>query len=489
MRQWHHGLLLAPLFGLATTVSCSDKELDASEEKDVGAQCEPGDAEACNEGLACEPVSGSDDSVCAARVEIRGQVIDALDDEPVEGAHVVASDELGAPVTGVAITDADGRYTLGVSVRRDESGEIAEAQRWTLVVSADDYLAFPSAVRPALPIDAQDLSDDPEGEDTILGTIDNASTVVALIPRPDEEHDYATVSGHVEGENAAGTLVIAEGPTPPAVAIADADGDFTLFNVPPGAATVRGYVQGQEVEPASIDVGDDDITDVTLSLSTDDPDSMATVSGSVNIVNAPGGSATSVVLVPSSVFHETFERGPVPAGLRAPAPPEAVSVTSGFDIAGVPAGRYFVLAAFENDALVRDPDESIAGTQIPEIEVRPGEDLDVAESFKITEALATIFPGADGPQAVDAAPTFVWADDSSEDRYEIVVFDAFGNEVWRDDQIPGVSGSDTAEVAYGGPELEVGMYYQFRVTSWRDTPQGSNAISRTEDLHGVFVLE
>ena len=47
----------------------------------------------------------------------------------------------------------------------------------------------------------------------------------------------------------------------------------------------------------------------------------------------------------------------------------------------------------------------------------------------------------------------------------------------------------TVEVTYGGPALTSGMYYQFRVTSFKDTPNGSTALSRTEDLRGVFVVE
>jgi hypothetical protein len=43
-------------------------------------------------------------------------------------------------------------------------------------------------------------------------------------------------------------------------------------------------------------------------------------------------------------------------------------------------------------------------------------------------------------------------------------------------------------VSYEGP-LDPGMYYQFRVSSWRQ-PGGGNAaaISTSEDLRGVFFL-
>ncbi|RMG98044.1 MAG: hypothetical protein D6705_07085 [Deltaproteobacteria bacterium] len=150
-----------------------------------------------------------------------------------------------------------------------------------------------------------------------------------------------------------------------------------------------------------------------------------------------------------------------------------------------PPGDYVVLAGFENDLLVRDPDPSIAGTQIVHISVDAGATVDLAESFKITGALTMVGPGADGPEAVDPSNVvFSWADDSSEDYYTLAVYDAFGNEVWSVPDVPRVTGSATVDVAYAGPALEPGMYYQWRAESWRD----SGPISTTEDLLGVFYV-
>jgi hypothetical protein len=161
-------------------------------------------------------------------------------------------------------------------------------------------------------------------------------------------------------------------------------------------------------------------------------------------------------------------------------------VTGEFMFRAVPAGDYKVLVAFENDDLVRDPDEGIAGTAILEITVAAGEDFSLQDSFKVTEALAVFGPGAEAPEQVDPMPTLVFADDSSEDGYIIYVFNALGDRVW-ETEVPGVSGSDQVEVLYDGP-LEPGMYYQFRATSFRDPPNGDRTfISRTEDLRGVFV--
>lgn len=489
--------------------ACADKDVDASEEEAAkGEACAPeSDSEeseqqngGCAPELACEPTGdvdgdGEGDHVCAAPLEIRGQVFDGLTGDPIEGALVAALDETGAPVTDVAVTDAEGNYTLGVSAVRDVDGEITDALKWTLFVTAQDYQPFPAGVRPALPIDATDATEEPieeggdedEEERPVKKVIENASTSVALLLLPADERGGAIVSGTVGGEEPGGTMVIAETGEPGAsYTIADASGHYTLFNVPDSGATIVGYRQGLSLESASVSGGGDEDA-VDLAVVAEGIDELPAVSGSVNIVNAPGGSQTSVVLVPVSVYNELLERGPVPFGLRAPERPAAPSITSAFSIEGVPPGTYKVLAAFENDDLVRDPDTSIAGTAVQEITIDDST-VAVEESFKVTEDLEVFSPGAEAPELVETAPTFVWADDSSEDRYELRVFDAFGELVWEDLEIPGFSGGERVEVPYGGPALTEGMYYQFRVTSFRDTPQGTSAISRTEDLRGVFAF-
>lgn len=497
-------------------VGCKeDPPPEEPEQIGKGEACDPSDAPPpgeepaadapafCAPGLACEPVDGTDDYVCAAALEIRGLVTDSMTGDPIEGALVAALNESSEPVTDVAVTDSCGAYVLPVSVRRMPDGELAETPKWTLNVSAQDYLPFPAGVRPALPIDSADRVPDPnppesDSSDTdtdgdevyVTDIIDNPSTSVALIHLPSEESGGAIVSGTVSGEGVAGMLVVAEGGSGPRAAygIVDASGHYTLFNVPDGEVTLRGYRRGVEVEPTVVMANGEAIEDVDLPVVTTELADLATVSGSLNIVNAPGGSVTSVVLVPVSVYNDVLERGPVPVGLRVPDPPEAPNVSGQFAFEGVPSGSYKVLVAFENDFLVRDPDEGIAGTAILEITLTPGQGLDLQDSFKVTEALQVFGPGTDAPEHVDAQPLLTWADDSSEDGYDLVVYNALGDLVW-ETEIPGQSGGERVEVPYGGPALEAGMYYQFRATSWRETGGGGERlnISRTEDLRGVFV--
>jgi hypothetical protein len=417
-------------------------------------------------------------------------VIDSLTEAPIEGARISALDETGAPVTDVALSDVEGRYVLAVPAARDASGELVDALKWTLFATAIDYQPFPAGIRPAIPVNAADATfveenaeeGDGDGE-RVLSVVENASTTIALIELADADKGGVTVSGTVGGEAPEGTLVVAEGGATAPYTLADTAGAFALFNVKVGSIAVVGYRRGLQVEPAAVTVADADVADVHLGVVTEDSEAMPQVGGTINLVNADGSPPTSVVLVPSSVFNDILERGPVPFGLRAPDPPLAPSITGEFAIVGVPNGTYKVLAAFENDGLVRDPDTAIAGTQIQEITVSNA-DVQVEESFKVTSDLAVIGPGADAPEAVTEAPDLVFADDAGEESYTVVVFDALGNLVWETD-LTKVTGSPEVVVPYEGP-LEPGMYYQFRATSFK---LGGAPISRTEDLRGVFVVE
>ncbi len=510
---------VTPVALVLVTLGCTKEEPPAPPEQPTlgpGEACDPAVVAAadtpdpeddkapkaiCAPGLVCDPAIDSDDHVCGAQLQLRGRVEDALTGVGIEAALVAALNENGEPVTDVASTDSCGDYILPISVRRKPDGTFAESLKWTLIASARDYQQFPEGPRPALPIDLADAVPNPDGPEPPLETdeaendteppetytvevVDNAATSVALIPLGAAAQGVS-VTGSVSAD-AAGTLVVAEGAGSPApYAIADASGAYTLFNVKAGAVEVRGYRQGVELAPAPVTVAAVDLTGVDLAILTADVAALGTVTGSLSIVNAPGDSATSVVLVPASVYNAALERGPVPLGLRDPPPPATPDVSGQFTLTGVPAGTYKVLVAFENDLLVRDPDEGISGTQIQEITLTAGQMLPVAEGFKVTEALTIVGPGKDLPEAVEATPTFVWADDSSEDGYDVVVYDALGNLVW-ETEVPGVSGSDNVELPYGGPALLPGMYYQFRVTSWREVQNKRLNISRTEDLRGVF---
>jgi len=422
----------------------------------------------------CESVSGGE-SRCAAPLVIRGRVLNIADDEPIIDARVQAVDANGAAVGTSAATDSDGAYELLVPANRNANLTPLSGS-YTLRAQAASFIEFPTAIRPALPLDVATAAAEDDG-----WVIENALTTIKLIALPGDTSDLGSISGAVQAKTNASLLLVAEAAGKTLTGFSDSAGAYIIFNVPAGTYSVQGYAAGVQLEAVTTSVQPGERQSGIDLAESDRP--LNTVSGSVQIVNAPGGSSTSVILAVESTFVEAAGRGTVPPGLR------VGDVEGAFAIGNIPDGSYVVLAAFENDGLVRDPDQSIGGTQIVRIEVPDpdqGNMLSISEGFKITGALAVVTPGADGPEKVDTTtPVFEWADDSSEDGYEIRVFDSFGEEIWSD-EIASISGVETVMHTYAGPALEIGMFYQFRATSFRERNGPRTAISTTEDLKGVF---
>jgi hypothetical protein len=447
--------------------------------------CVIGPDDNCPDNQICEEVEGAAPD-CVPSVIFSGTVFDSATGAAIEGALVAAVDENGAAASGLASTDINGDYSLEVFSKRGADG--APLQTFTLRASAQDFQEFPFGIRPALPISAtQAVLQDGV---FLISDVQNASVDIALLQLPANQQGFPSISGNAEPSERRGVLVVAESNGVGRSALSDLDGDYTIFNVPPNAAyEVNAFAADVEYIPQSINLGDASLNDVDLPL--DGAPTLTSLAGTVNIVNAPGGSVTSIVMVVESTFDELTGRGQVPPGLRAPenGPP---SVTGAYTIDGVPDGNYVMLAAFENDGLVRDPDPNIAGTQILHINVNNGvvtdtianETLASIPGFKVTEALQIFSPGAgDLPEEVtDPTPDMTWADDSSEDAYDLVVFDAFGTIVF-ETSIAGVSGGDPV-ITYAGAPLQEGIFYQFRATSIRN----GGPISTTEDLRGVFFF-
>ncbi len=426
------------------------------------AACDAATDAGCPAGQACEDVSDGT-TACFEPVYVRGRVFDFVDDTGIAGARVVARDENGASLSSVAVSEADGSYALAVPAARDASGAPV-SRPFTLRADAAEYQSFPTPPRVALPVDLADATGSPL-------SLQQPNTDIGLLALPDTT-GLGSISGTVVADVPGGTLVEASGVT----GVADSDGGFVVFNVPAGSHTVRGFKQGLNFDPASVDVqAGAEAGNVTL---TANEQPTATVSGSVQIVNGGGASETSVILVLESTFNEAAIRGEAPPGLR------DGNVSGAFSIEGVPDGDYVVLAAFENDGLVRDPDTSIGGTEIVHISVA-GADVSISEGFKVTGALDVVSPGASEIEMVSGPISFAWEDDSSEDLYEVQVFDAFGSLVWETSGAFDPGGNGDATVDYDGPALEAGMLYQFRATSIKD----GVPISSTEDLKGLFLFQ
>jgi hypothetical protein len=438
--------------------------------------CDPAAQTGCKDGLVCEVVSGGEPA-CFAPVIARGDVFDLGDGSAIEGARIVALDLNGAPVSSVAVSGRDGSYELAIPSARDAEGN-PTIPSITLRADGAGYQSFPGGLRQSLPVDVTS----PIDEDGKL-VIESSLTRIGLIGLP--EAAAGVIAGSIElPGGTVGVLVVAEdGDGKGYSAIADRTGDYAIFNLPDGPYQVTAYARGHNYQPGEATVAGNR---VGLDLGLSDQ-AASTVSGRVEIVDPGTGTATSVILVLESTFNEALGRGESPPGLRAPDPGLVPDVTGEFSITGVPAGRYVALAAFENDDLVRDPDSCIAGTGFVRQAVGHDETVAIAQSFKVTGALAVTSPGATSAELVSGTPTFRWVDDASEDAYRLIVLDSFGQTVW-ETEVAGSVGTNPV-VEYGGDPLEVGMYYQFRVTSIRTSGISECELSQTEDLEGVFVVQ
>lgn len=189
-----------------------------------------------------------------------------------------------------------------------------------------------------------------------------------------------------------------------------------------------------------------------------------TVSGTLEFIGQTPA-PTSVILAPASVFDPAALHSTVPEG------PKVSGITTMWSIEHVAPGNYFVLVAFENDELTRDPKSGVTPISVTD------ESLQVA-TIPVTRAITILKPmGQTVPQTLLA---FEWLDDEAEASYDVSVIDSAGNQLWSAGYFAG-----TTQTNYGGPLLAPGQY-QVRVRS-----AGSDLlpIHQSEDLAGTFTIQ
>ena len=437
-------------------------------------ECKLDDASTCPAEQICEQVQGKKPT-CFAPVMLQGKVSDLSNGAAIEGALVLATDENGAPA-GPAVTSAkDGAYSLRVpSTRTDDKGAFL-SRKVMLRSQAKNFVPFPSGARVSLPIDTSAATRTDEAKPFVLTS---PQTDIGLTPVDAAAKDLPSVSGTVEmsAEQKSVLLVLEPGGR---TALAAADGKFTFFNVPASALKLSAYSRAANYTVLDVTVASADVTGLELKKSTT---GTATLSGNVQLVAGANNGGTSVVLVVESTFVEALGRGEVPPGLRAPEGGVAPNVTGAWSIAGIPDGKYVVLAAFENDGNVRDPDPGISGTQIQRITVAGGAITPASNpSFKVTGAVGMTGPGFEGVETTSATPTFAWTVYSNADGYVLRVFDSLGVEKWQ----TALGDKSIVTAAYAGPALGAGQFYQWRVTAMR---RGAPT-SQTEELRGLFRVQ
>jgi len=435
--------------------------------------CDPEAQTPCEGDKVCEPVFEETNSGCFPRLRVAGKVFDLESDvyKPVEGASVVGMFTTGAS-TDTVKTDSLGNYEFFLKMLRDNMGKPVTKEAVTLSVSAMGYDPVPGILRPSLPITFENVTCS-----ALFCNVQSGFLSIGLFPLDGSIPRYK-INGKLS-ENKGGVLVVAECDASPCpISYTDKDGDFSIFNVPAGNYSIKAYVKDKNYSAESVAVVDKDVDGVELDL-LETP--LSTLSGAVNIVNAPGGSKTTIVLIPVSTFIESFSKGILAPGLRAPDYGIEPNVSGNYTITGIPDGEYFVLAAFENDKLVRDPDPNIAGTQVLKVKFPSGgTNYNVSiGNFKVTEAIPIIFPGAQGPELITEPPLFQWTRDAGAKNYIVTVYTAQGTVQWTKN----VQKTDAAtmSVQYDGPALN--GFYQWVVVSYSNL---NAPISMSEDLLGIF---
>ena len=437
-------------------------------------ECKLDDPGTCSAEQVCEQVTGKKPQ-CFAPVTLEGKVFDLSNNAGIKGALVLAVDENGAPAGPAVTTATDGAYSLRVpSTRTDDKGAFT-SRKVMLRSQAKNFVPFPSGGRISLPIDTSAAT---RTADTKPYVLKSPQTDVGLTPVEAAAQNLPSVSGTVEmgADQKAVLLVLESGGR---TALAGADGKFTFFNVPTGGYKLSGYSRGVNYGVLDVPVQSADVTGLELKKTTT---GTATLSGNVQLVAGANNDGTSVVLVVESTFIESLGRGEVPPGLRAPEAGTPPTITGAWSIAGIPDGRYVVLAAFENDGNVRDPDLNISGTQLQHIAVVNGAVTPAIDpSFKVTRAVGIVSPGAESVEATSATPTFTWQSFSNADAWELRVFDSLGVQIW----LSAIADKTVVSATYAGPALVAGQFYQWRVTAMRR----GGPTSQTEELRGLFRVQ
>ncbi len=456
--------------------------------------CDPASASSCASGLVCETVPGGQPT-CFAPLVVAGRVFDlanpAAASNGVVGARVVAFDANRAPASKVTTSAASGAYQLRVPWPRNADGSPV-AGSITLRADASGFQTFPSGLRLALPVDVASAV-----KGATSWTLQSVQTDLGLIALASTAN-LASIHGTVAAPPGGGGVLVVAAPTGSTQAgvgftgVADTDGSYAVFNLPASAAPGTGYDVEAYTAGANYTPGTAALTpgaDVAVNLALGNT-ATATATGSVDITgqNLPPSPSTSVILVVESTFDAGLGRGEAPPGLRVGG---ITTLANGFSIPGVPDGTYVVLAAFENDGLVRDV-SGIGGT-VPVVAVVSGGAVTSCSNtchFKVTGAVTLDAPFT-APYdttpwpATSATPTFSWSAYPSADTYVVSVVDAFGTQALAPTTLPKATTSFTYPSSGAAP-LVSGMYYQFRVEVTQLGVTGP--ASQSEGLKGVFSL-
>lgn len=409
---------------------------------------------------------GSDDSHTPMGT-LSVDVVDAIDDTPINDASITVYDSSNILVTRDLSFDGSFEYSLSPGT-------------YIITVAAQDYLPVPLSNQSAIPFEIID------GETTIQ--------TVAM-----EEHPDAGTTGQISGYTLtpdpdflgiSGVLVVAKDDSLDlhASAITGPDGDYVIYNAPPGNYTLEAYLAGyREIsEPVTVDVvaADEYFADeIEMEVHAN-----ADLYGKVTFLAIVNG-----VVDITLVHPDTLDVIP---GLSTQNQDSELT----YQLDSVPPGTYIAWASYRNDDYVMDPD-SIRKSGLPKVEFTESSG-DLEKNFDVTGAV-TIDSPTNEPDLVvpvevnTASPTFTWIKYPSAKEYIVEVFDSSGETIWGgfndlgEIQHTQIGQEETSAVfnfdESATAQLQDGEVYRWKIYADSDALQNvQGLISSSEDQMGIF---
>ncbi len=194
--------------------------------------------------------AGCDDG-SVVTIKIKGKVFSLEDSSAIRNAIVFAVNKADGQSSDMAVTGADGSYEVEIEATR-EGRKKPVSGSWELNVSAEQYMAVPSFIRPSIAIKIDNFIPE-ENRNTYSDTL----TDIGLAPLNESEEIF-TVSGSVEGGET-GALVVLEGcnEAPCPYGYTAKRGAFTIFNVKQGNYSTAAYKKDFSYEPTAVEISED----------------------------------------------------------------------------------------------------------------------------------------------------------------------------------------------------------------------------------------
>jgi len=409
---------------------------------------------------------GSDDSHTPMGT-LSVDVVDATDGTPINDASITVYDSSNILVTRDLSFDGSFEYSLSPGT-------------YIITVAAQDYLPVPLFHQSAIPFEI----------------IDGETTIQAVSM---EEHPDAGTTGQISGYTVtpdpefmgiSGVLVVAkdESLEQYASAITGPEGDYVIYNVPPGNYTLEAYLAGyREIsEPVTVGVVAADEyfpDDIEMEVHAN-----ADLYGKVTFLAIVNG-----VVDITLVHPDTLDVIP---GLSTQNQDSELT----YRLDSVPPGTFIAWASYRNDDYVMDPD-SIRKSGLPKVEFTESSG-DLEQNFDVTGAV-TIDSPTNEPDLVvpvevnTASPTFTWIKYPSAKEYIVEVFDSNGETIWggyndygeiQHTQI----GQDATSTVFNfdgsaTAQLQDGEVYRWKIYADSDALQNvQGLISSSEDQMGLF---